>query len=260
MQQANTNHLLLHLKVLYIEDEDFTRNELSRFLKRRVGKLYLAQNGMEGLEAFRQHGPDLIITDLKMPEMDGLEMVRAIRRRGSDCPVIIISALSDSETILNAVDLGIIKYMVKPLNTKELVYTMEKLTVDTLKNKRNQSVINESVVMDKEHKLELEKKIKGEIAHFLKSYTGKGPRDIQVFIQGNHIDVKVLDALTSFEANIISSNRNQGLIDYIRKVFYIENREILETCIGKILGAKATVLDIEPDSANNQDRLTFSFL
>ena len=70
------DNLLANLKVLYVEDEEFHREQLGIFLKRRVGKLYLAENGKDGLNKFKELNPDIIITDLKMPEMDGIEMTQ----------------------------------------------------------------------------------------------------------------------------------------------------------------------------------------
>lgn len=258
MQQANSTGLLHNLKVLYVEDEEFTRNELSRFLKRRVGKLTVAKNGKEGLEAFLDQKPDLVITDLKMPEMDGLEMVRAIRNIGSDCPFIVISALSDSNTIIKAVDIGIVKYIIKPVNTKELLLTMENLALDLFKNTFRGEEVKDSHLITKEEKHKLEKMIKSEVAHFIKTYTGKGPRDVQVFIKGKEIEVKALGVLTVFQKSLIANDRNFSLVDYNRKLLYIENSDMLEEKTGQILWVKPKLIKIEPDSLKNIDRITFS--
>lgn len=258
MEKVNIKTLLSNLKVLFVEDEEFARNELSRFLKRRVGKLYSAKNGREGLELFEKNSPDLIITDLKMPEMNGLEMIRAVRKLGNDCPVIIISAISDSETILKAVDIGIVKYIVKPVNTSELVDTMEELAKDILKNKLKHTVVNNSLI-DKENKIKLEQNIKSRIAYFIKTYTGKGPRNVQAFIQGNNIDVKAEDVLTLLEINMISNNKNNGLVDYNRKLFYMENKEYLEKLLNETINTKVSLISVEPNSKNNIDILKFSF-
>jgi YesN/AraC family two-component response regulator len=260
MESPELNSLLYNLKVLYVEDEDFTRDELSRFLKRRVGKLFVGKNGLEGIEIFKQNGPDLIITDLKMPEMDGLEMVKAIREQGDSCAAIIISALSDSETILKAVDIGIVKYVVKPVNTRELIFAMEKLALDILKNKQSQSVINDSLLINKVQKQELEKKLKSEIAHFIKTYTGKGPRDVQVFIHGNNIDVKAYEVLTLMELNLISNKRNNSLVDYNRRLFYNEKRNVLEKIIEEVIGSRVEILNIQCDSQSNEDNINLKFL
>jgi YesN/AraC family two-component response regulator len=258
MDSPDQNSLLYNLKVLYVEDEEFTREELSKYLKRRVGKLFVARNGQEGLDMFNNNRPDLVVTDLKMPGMDGIEMIKSIRNQGESCAAIIISALSDSDTILKAVDLGIVKYVVKPVNTRELIYTMEKLSSDILKNRLNQTVINESILVNKPQKQELEKKIKGEIAHFIKTNTGKGPRDIQVFIHGSNIEIKSYEVLTLLELNLVSGNRNNSLVDYTRKLFYTEKTNVLEEVIGTIVGSKVRVDNIKCDSLKNEDCIILS--
>jgi len=254
VHQVKSEGLLYNLKVLYVEDEEFTRNELSRFLKRRVGKLYVSHNGKEGVEIFQDQRPDLVITDLKMPVMDGLEMTRVIRNMGSNCPVIIITALSDSETIIKAVDIGIVKYIIKPVNTKELLLTMENLS----KNKFKGSKVNNSYFISKEEKHKFEKRIKSEIAHFIKCYTGKGPKDVQVFIKENEIEVKAVGVLTVFQKNLIANKRNFSLVDYNRRLLYIENCGVLEEKTGQILGVKPKIMKVEPDSSKNIDSITFS--
>lgn len=255
MKLSNTSGLISNLKVLFVEDEDSARNELSRFLKRRVGKLYVGKNGLEGLEIIKQYNPDLVITDLKMPNMDGLEMIRSARDIEYEGAIIIVSALSDSETILNAVDIGIVKYVVKPVDTEQLVSTMEVIAPNILKD----TIINNSLLIDKEKKQELEQKIRGEIASFIKNYTGKGPRNVQVFIQGNYIDVKAEGVLTLLEMNLISNNRNNSLVDYNRRMFYMENRDVLEQAIMSIIDSRVSLVEAECDSITNTDSLKLSF-
>lgn len=255
MKLSNTSGLISNLKVLFVEDEDSARNELSRFLKRRVGKLYVGKNGLEGLEIIKQYNPDLVITDLKMPNMDGLEMIRSARDIEYEGAIIIVSALSDSETILNAVDIGIVKYVVKPVDTEQLVSTMEVIAPNILKD----TIINNSLLIDKEKKQELEQKIRGEIASFIKNYTGKGPRNVQVFIQGNYIDVKAEGVLTLLEMNLISNNRNNSLVDYNRRMFYMENRDVLEQAIMSIIDSRVNLVEAECDSITNTDSLKLSF-
>jgi len=113
-------NVLSQLHILYVEDELMTRNELSRFLKRRLQHLSVAENGLEALLLFENNPPDILISDLRMPDMDGLELTARIRALGYNTPIIITSALSDTETILSAVDRGIVKYLVKPIDTNKL--------------------------------------------------------------------------------------------------------------------------------------------
>lgn len=259
MSKSNSNSLLSNIKVLFVEDEEYAREELSRFLKRRVGKLYIGKNGVEGLNFIESHNPDMIVTDLKMPVLDGLDMIKRARDIGYDGAIIVLSALSDSETILEAVDIGIVKYLVKPVDTNKLVDTMEQLASDILKKRLKKVVVRDTLLLDKEKKQELEQKIKSEVARFIKSHTGKGPKNVQVFIQGNQIDIKADSVLTLFEANLIINNRNHSLVDYNRRLFYMENKETIEGAIESVLNSKVELEKAEPDSFNNSDHLIFKF-
>lgn len=257
MENRGVEGLSINLKVLLVEDEEFARDELSRFLKRRVGKLYIASNGIEGLEIIQEKSPDLVITDLKMPYMGGIDMANKARESGYSEPIIIISALSDSDTILNAVDIGIAKYIVKPVDTKQLVDTMESLASNILKAKFHHTLVNESVLMSKDEKQKLEQKIKSEVASFIKNYTGKGPKNIQVLIQGNDIVIKAEGVLTLLELNLISHNRNNGLVDYNRRLFYMENKNLFEQLLEPIVGSKVNLIKVECDSKINEDSINF---
>ena len=88
-----TGASLRGLSVLYVEDDEEIREQLARILRRRVGALYLAGNGLEGVEAYRRHRPDLVITDILMPLMDGLAMAAEIRRDSRTTPIIVTTTI-----------------------------------------------------------------------------------------------------------------------------------------------------------------------
>lgn len=255
---TENSNLLNNLKVLYIEDEDFTRNELAIFLKRRVGNLFTAKNGEEGLKIFNENKPDLVLTDLIMPVMDGIQLIEEIRKTGSHCPVIVISALSDSQTIIKTIDQGIVKYIIKPLDTNELIKHMKILASQILKDITGNTVIGGLLLLNKESKQELEKNLRSEIASFLKNYTGKGPRDISVFIKGNRIEVKALGVLTLLESNMLINKKNYSMVDYNRKVFYEENIIALQLKLEGIVGSTIKLVEIKPDSWSNSDAMIFT--
>lgn len=113
--QDDQNYLKA-LSVLYVEDEVDIREELATFLRRRVACVYTAENGQEGLDAFSQYQPDLVITDIRMPVMDGLDMVERIRAMSPKTPIILTTAFEESRYFQKAIDLGVDKYVTKPLN------------------------------------------------------------------------------------------------------------------------------------------------
>ncbi len=112
---------LAGLKVLLVEDE----TTLAELLKEAIGDYFveftIAHNGIEGLEAFRQRRPDIVITDITMPKMDGLELAAAIKSENPATPVIILSAYSDKQKLLGAIDVGVVKYFIKPFDPEELL-------------------------------------------------------------------------------------------------------------------------------------------
>ncbi len=112
---------LKRLKVLYVEDEKSLAEMMERAISRHFSAFRLAADGEEGSEIFQSFHPDLVITDITMPRMDGLEMGQRIHELSPETPLIILSAYSDKEKLLNAIDVGVSKYFIKPFDPEELL-------------------------------------------------------------------------------------------------------------------------------------------
>jgi signal transduction histidine kinase len=108
---------LKKLTVLYVEDEVDSREQLTEFLGRPVGTLITAANGIEGLEAFNKHKPDIVLTDILMPGMDGLTMAKKIMEINPMTPIIAITAFEQTDYLMRAINIGIFKYVTKPVNS-----------------------------------------------------------------------------------------------------------------------------------------------
>ncbi|MCD4698123.1 MAG: response regulator [Bacteroidales bacterium] len=117
----------LDISVLFVEDEDLLRAIYERILDKIVSKLYIAENGKEGLEAYHEHHPDLIITDIMMPVMDGLEMVENIRKEDNDVRLVILSAYGEAEYFMDAIKIGVNSFLLKPVETKKLTSLVQEL-------------------------------------------------------------------------------------------------------------------------------------
>ncbi len=122
------NRVLKELKVLLVEDEE----KLASLLKNAIGdnfySFHVSPNGEEGLEKFKTLSPDIVITDIMMPRMDGLEMSKEIRVLDADVPIIILSAFSETDKFLNAIDVGVVKYLIKPFDPDELLEYIDSLS------------------------------------------------------------------------------------------------------------------------------------
>jgi EAL domain-containing protein (putative c-di-GMP-specific phosphodiesterase class I)/PleD family two-component response regulator len=150
-------------KVLYVEDNKDISEEVAFFLGKKVKELVLAYDGEEGFELFKQSTPDVVVTDVQMPKMDGLEMIEKIREINPEVPIIITTAFNELDYLLKAINLKVNAYVVKPLNLKELIETVEK-TLEPLRLKKEMQRANEELkeininldklVQKKTHKLE----------------------------------------------------------------------------------------------------------
>lgn len=113
------------LNVLYVEDIDFSRESLAYYLQRRCNRVDIASDGKKGLEMFGQNDYDVVLTDIRMPVMDGLEMLQHIKSARKDVPVIVLTALSDEETLRRAKEMGADSVITKPFfpeNIAEEIY------------------------------------------------------------------------------------------------------------------------------------------
>jgi YesN/AraC family two-component response regulator len=89
------------LKILYVEDDEITRMILFRQLKEEFAEVYQAENGFEGLQLYKQHSPDIVITDLTMPVMSGVEMIREIQHISPKQTVIVLTGFHEQSKFLN---------------------------------------------------------------------------------------------------------------------------------------------------------------
>lgn len=115
--------LLSNITILYVEDEDMIREEVTYFFSKYVKNFHTAKDGEEGLALFKKINPDIIITDIQMPKMNGLDMIKEINRK--NIPIIITTAYSDIDYFLRAIELNINKFIIKPIDLMELMKSIQ---------------------------------------------------------------------------------------------------------------------------------------
>ena len=119
------NKILKNLTVLLVEDDNDSKKIMHDVLSDNFEKVFTAQNGDEGLKKFKKYNPNMVITDAFMPISDGLDMTRYIKEISKDTPIIVLSAHSEKETLLKAIDVGVDKYLIKPIMVDNLLNTLE---------------------------------------------------------------------------------------------------------------------------------------
>ncbi len=112
--------LLNKSSILLAEDEDNLRESFKKVLLLYVNTVYTAKDGKEAYELYTKYHPDIIITDIKMPKINGIEFIKKIRQKNHDIPIIVTSAYTDQDLLLESIKLSLVEYVVKPIKEKEL--------------------------------------------------------------------------------------------------------------------------------------------
>ena len=123
------------ISLLYVEDETGVRNSIARSLSLAVKNVYTAENGLEALKVLQRHPVDLIVTDIRMPRMGGLDFIAKLRSEKIDVPVIVTSAFNELEYLNQAIDLKVDKFINKPIRVGTLMEVVAQLS-DTIITKR----------------------------------------------------------------------------------------------------------------------------
>ncbi len=108
------------IKLLCIEDEPEVSEWLRGHFSKIVPTVFIAKNGKEGLEIFKEHSPDIVMTDIMMPVMSGLEMAKEIRKLSLKTKIIIVTAHGDGDSLMEAIDIGVDRFLTKPVSLEKL--------------------------------------------------------------------------------------------------------------------------------------------
>ncbi|WP_419782509.1 PAS domain S-box protein [Malaciobacter marinus] len=133
---------LSKISILYVEDDKFTQDEVRYFLETKVKNFYCANNGQEGLDIFYKESIDVIITDIQMPILTGLEMAKKIKEENSSIPIIITTAYNDTKYLFESINLGVSNYITKPLNLKDMIETLASIAKSILLEKEKEQIQN----------------------------------------------------------------------------------------------------------------------
>ncbi|CAM2877698.1 response regulator transcription factor [Campylobacter hyointestinalis] len=114
------------LKVLYAEDEEGIRKNIADSLRYYVKEVFETSNGDEAYRIYQDKAPDIILSDIHMPILNGIELVKKIREQDRKTPIIMITAHIDKKYLMDAVELHMEKYLVKPIDLDILLQTLEK--------------------------------------------------------------------------------------------------------------------------------------
>lgn len=124
------------LNVLYVEDDATLRDELSLLLSDIFARVDLAENGQEGLAKIETNSYDIVITDIRMPVMNGIEMIENIKKRYKNLPIIVISAHNESEYLLELINQRVENFLTKPIRSEQVFDVLHKVTMHITNQKK----------------------------------------------------------------------------------------------------------------------------
>ncbi|SMP37862.1 GGDEF domain-containing response regulator [Anoxynatronum buryatiense] len=115
------------LNILFVEDEKGTRERVTGLLLRRASHVFAAESALQGFDIFLEHQPQVVLTDLNLPDISGLELINRIREINTKTAVLIITAYNETEYLLEAIELGVSHFLIKPLSIEKLDRALEKI-------------------------------------------------------------------------------------------------------------------------------------
>jgi DNA-binding response OmpR family regulator len=110
--------------VLFAEDDDIMREQTAEILGMIFKSVYTARDGEEAYERYEDEKPDLLITDIKMPRKDGLKLIKQIRQKDYSIPIILLTSFTDQPMLINAANLSVDGYLIKPIEFEQLTHTI----------------------------------------------------------------------------------------------------------------------------------------
>ncbi|WP_191965641.1 response regulator [Oryzomonas sagensis] len=125
------------ISILYVDDEQKSREVLGKLICHRYPnvRLLFSANGKAGVKSFKRHRPEIVITDVNMPISDGISMAAEIKTLSSTTEIIVLTACSNTEHLLQAIEVGVSHYILKPINIKQVFKVVDK-AIDIIRSKR----------------------------------------------------------------------------------------------------------------------------
>jgi DNA-binding response OmpR family regulator len=225
--------MLKNYTILYVEDEPEVKKDMEEYLSAYFKTLYSASDGELALELYYQHRPDVLLLDISIPKISGLDLAKEIRQHDYEVKIIMLTAHDDSKRLLAATELKLTKYLVKPFSPKRFKETLKVLLKELQKNDSNflnfgngyiWNKTNEQLIL-KDEKVKLCEKEHRLLKLFLSKKTQTTTyEDIMVAVWENSFEQEIsLDSVK----NLVSRLRKKLPSNFINSVYkegYILNK------------------------------------
>lgn len=218
-----------YYSVLYAEDDKDVRKNYVVYLENYFEKIYEASNGKEALSIYKDRKPDVLLLDITMEKLNGLELIKIIRKEDKETPVIILSAHSHKEFLLEAVKLNLVDYLIKPVNRNEfksvIENTIRRIAIGKINPEDEKVIITKNCYWDKRTRMFFSKskivdltkneRILFELLLNKKNQVVK-PSDISSYVWDDSVSGNVNDASIR---NLVKRLRRKLPVDIIQSIY-----------------------------------------
>lgn len=147
MEARRLKELGKELNVLYMEDEEIIREQMSDILRNLFKSVTSAPNGDEGLKLFKSGSYDLVVTDIQMPIKNGLEAAKEIKQISPNTPIVVTTAYSDAKLFLTSIEIGIDRYILKPISLPNLFGSLQAVS-EAILNRKKAEELNKKILLE----------------------------------------------------------------------------------------------------------------
>lgn len=137
-----------NIKLLYVEDDEIARENAVEYLENYFNTIYEASNAIDALKLYKEHKPNIIISDISMPKLNGLEFVKEIRKTDKKTQILLVTAFCTKEYLLEAIELGLVKYLVKPVEENSLKEALNLCLEAICEDNSNLIEISKDIIFD----------------------------------------------------------------------------------------------------------------
>ena len=141
---------MIKIKIVIIEDDEFLLKKITKILKREIDEVYSFKNPLEALSKIPELKPDIIISDINMPEMSGLDLYKELKKLDLTIPIILASAFSEPEYFIEAIKLKVKNFIVKPIDLDDLLTELKEF---------EQELLHEEEMLKKDRLLSIQSKM-----------------------------------------------------------------------------------------------------
>lgn len=154
-----------NISVLYVEDDKDVSEQFEKLLRKIFVNVDIEKNGAEGLENYTKNRQDIVITDISMPIMDGIEMAKRIKQINGEQNIVVTSAHNDIEYLMHLINIGVEKFLLKPIDMNGFLTNISKIAMNIYREKR-EGMLEEKIKKAQDFKLEMLNSIIFPVAYF----------------------------------------------------------------------------------------------